>query len=111
MVTAVLGGLMNKLIVGTINALGGKAVGISGVDGALIQARVAKQELGYVGVTAKVDTTVLEALLKSGFIPVVSPISYYAVDRPSGAPPILNINGDPLAGEIAAAIKAERLIF
>ena len=111
MVTAVLGGLMNKLIVGTINALGGRAVGISGVDGALIQAKIAKEELGYVGVTAKVDATVLEALLKAGFIPVVSPISFYAVGRPAGAPPMLNINGDPLAGEIAAAIKAERLIF
>jgi len=111
MVTAVLGGLMNKIIVGTINALGGRAVGISGVDGALIQARMAKEELGYVGVTARVDTAVLESLLKSGFIPVVSPISYYAVDRPSGAPPMLNINGDPLAGEIAAALQAEKLVF
>lgn len=111
MVTAVLGGLVNKQIVGTINTLGGKAVGISGVDGALIQSSFANSELGYVGTVEKVDPTVLEALLKAGFIPVVSPISLYAYDRPADAPVMLNINGDPLAGEIAAAVGADELIF
>jgi acetylglutamate kinase len=110
-VTAVLGGLANKQIVATINSLGGRAVGISGVDGALVQSRIDNQELGYVGTTVKVDTAVLEALLKAGFIPVISPISYYAFDRPLDAPFMLNINGDPMAGEIAAAIGAEKLIF
>lgn len=111
MVTAVLCGLVNKQIVGDINTLGGRAVGISGVDGAMVQSRISNPELGYVGAVQKVDTAVLVALLSAGFIPVVSPISYYAIDRPAGAPPMLNINGDPLAGEIAAALKAERLIF
>jgi len=111
MVAAVLGGLVNKQIVGTINSLGGRAVGISGVDGALVQSNIGPKELGYVGSVKNVDPTLLEALLKAGFIPVVSPISYYAFDRPPGAPVMLNINGDPLAGEIAAAIKAEKLIF
>jgi len=111
MVTAVLGGLVNKQIVGTINTLGGKAVGISGVDGAMIQSSINNGELGYVGVVKKVEPAVLEALLKAGFIPVISPISYYAFDRPADAPPILNINGDLLAGEIAAALKAKKLIF
>ncbi len=110
-VTAVLGGLTNKQIVATINSLGGRAVGISGVDGAMVQSRIGNSELGYVSTTVKVDTAVLEALLKAGFIPVVSPISYYAFDRPSDAPLMLNINGDPLAGEIAAALDAEKLIF
>lgn len=110
-VTAVLGGLVNKQIVGTITALGGRAVGISGVDGALVQSKIGNTELGYVGSVKKVDPAVLETLLKGGFIPVVSPISYYAFDRPAGAPVMLNINGDPLAGEIAAAINAEKLIF
>lgn len=110
-VTAVLGGLANKQIVATINNLGGRAVGISGVDGMLVQARVTNPEFGYVGTSVKVDTGVLETLLKAGFIPVVSPVSYYAFDRPADAPLILNINGDPLAGEIAAAIGAEKLIF
>ena len=111
MVAAVLGGLMNKQIVGTINALGGKAVGISGVDGALIQGRVGNKELGYVGVTEKVDATVLLALLGAGFIPIIAPLISYTVDRPADAPPMLNINGDPLAGDIAAALKAEKLVF
>lgn len=111
MVTAVLGGLVNKQIVGEINALGGRAVGISGVDGAMIQSRIAGKELGYVGIVQKVDPAVLITLLDAGFIPVVSPISFYAVNRPPDAPPILNINGDPLAGEIAAVLKAEKLIF
>ena len=110
-VAAVLGGLANKQIVATINNLGGRAVGISGVDGALIQSRIANPELGYVGTTVKVDAAVLDALLKGGFIPVISPITAYTIDRPSDAPLMLNINGDPLAGEIAAALKAEKLIF
>lgn len=111
MVTAVLGGLVNKQIVGTINMLGGKAVGISGVDGAMIQSSINNGELGYVGTVRKVDPTVLTILLNAGFMPVISPISYFAFDRPSDAPLMLNINGDPLAGEIAAALKAQKLIF
>jgi len=111
MVTAVLGGLVNKEIVATINCMGGRAVGISGVDGALIQSKQRKAALGYVGEVVKVNTTLLEALLQADFIPIISPISLYAIDRPADAPGILNINGDPLAGEIAAAIKAEKLIF
>jgi acetylglutamate kinase len=111
MVTAVLGGLVNKQIVGTINTLGGKAVGISGVDGALIQSSISNKELGYVGAVKKVEPAVLTTLINAGFIPVISPISYFAFDRPADAPLMLNINGDPLAGEIAAALKAEKLIF
>jgi len=110
-VTAVLGGLANKQIVATINHLGGRAVGISGVDGAMVQSRIANPELGYVGTVVKVDTSVVDALLKAGFIPVISPITDYAFDRPADAPLMLNINGDPLAGEIAAALSAEKLIF
>ncbi|MBI2287500.1 MAG: acetylglutamate kinase [Chloroflexi bacterium] len=111
MVTAVLGGLVNKDIVATINCLGGRAVGISGVDGALVQSKLRDDEMGYVGTVVKVDTALLEALLDAGFVPIISPLSLYAVDKPSEAPGILNINGDPLAGEIAAAIGAEKLIF
>jgi len=111
MVAAVLGGLMNKQIVGTLNTLGGRAAGLSGVDGALVQGKVEKKELGYVGVTQRVETAVLEALLAAGFVPVVAPLSYYAVNRPADAPVMLNINGDPLAGDIAAALKAEKLVF
>ena len=110
-VAAVLGGLANKQIVATINNLGGRAVGISGVDGGLIQGRVANPEMGYVAQTVKVDPTVINALLQAGFIPVISPITAYTIDRPADAPLMLNINGDPMAGEIAAALGAEKLIF
>ncbi|MBI4185958.1 MAG: acetylglutamate kinase [Chloroflexi bacterium] len=110
-VAAVLGGLVNKDIVATINNLGGRAVGITGVDGGLIQGRVKKGDMGYMGAIVKVDASLLEVLLRAGYVPVVAPLSLYALDRPDDAPPMLNINGDPVAGEIAAAIGAERLIF
>jgi len=110
-VIAVLAGLANKEIVAAINSAGGQAVGISGVDGGLIQSKIKNQELGYVGTVVKVNPAPLEALLQAGYIPVVSPVSLHSFDKPDDAPPILNINGDPVAGEIAAALGAERLIF
>lgn len=111
MVTAVLGGLVNKEIVATINTLGGRAVGICGADGALIQSRLRDDNMGYVGAVVKVDVGPLKILLKAGYVPVVAPLGLYAFDRPGNAPRLLNINGDTLAGEIAAAIGAEELIF
>ena len=110
-VIAVLAGLANKEIVAAINSAGGQAVGISGVDGGLIQGKIKNQELGYVGTVVKVNPAPLEVLLQAGYIPVVSPVSLHSFDKPDDAPPILNINGDPVAGEIAAALGAERLIF
>ncbi len=110
-VISVLAGLVNKEIVATINDLGGQAMGISGVDGALIQGKIKDIELGYIGTVVKVNITPLTVLLQSGYIPVVAPVSLLALDRPEEALPILNINGDIVAGEIAAAIGAERLIF
>jgi len=108
---SVLAGLVNKEIVAAINSLGGQAVGISGVDGALIEARIKDVELGYVGRVVKVNLAPLEALLQSGYIPVVAPLGLHSGDKPDKAPQILNINADVVAGEIAAAIGAERLIF
>ncbi len=110
-VIAVLAGLVNKEIVAAINEQGGQAVGISGVDGALIQARIKNSELGYVGTVVTVNITPLKMLLQSGYIPVVAPVSLYSVDRPEEAPQIVNVNADAVAGEIAAAIGAEQLIF
>jgi acetylglutamate kinase len=110
-VISVLAGLVNKEIVAAINSLGGKAIGISGVDGAFIQGRIKDKELGYIGEVVKVNPAPLKALLKAGYIPVVAPVSLYAVDKPKKAPSMLNINADAVAGEIAAAIGAERLIF
>ncbi len=110
-VTAVLAGLVNKEIVASINSLGGQAVGISGVDGSLIQGKIKNEEMGYMGTVMKVDIALLKTLLQSGYIPVISPLSLHSFDRPDKAPQILNINGDPVAGEIAATIGAKKLIF
>jgi acetylglutamate kinase len=109
--TAVLSGLVNKEITAAINTRGGRACGISGVDGALIESRVKNPDMGYVGAVVKVNPAILEALLKAGFVPVVSPVSLYAVERPADAPLLVNVNGDPVAGDIAAALKAARLVF
>jgi acetylglutamate kinase len=109
--TAVLAGLANKEIAAEINIRGGRAVGVSGSDGALIESGVKSAEMGYVGSIARVNPGILELLLGAGYIPVVSPISLYAVDRPAGAPALVNVNGDPVAGEIAAAVGAARLVF
>jgi len=111
MVTAILGGLEIKEIVAAINANGGKAVGISGADGALIQGKIRNKDMGYVGNVVKVDQSILITLLESGFIPVVAPVSLHSFDRPPEAPLLLNINGDTIAGEIAVATGAEKLIF
>ncbi len=110
-VTAVLAGLVNKELVAAINGLGGRAIGISGVDGALIEGRVNDGKMGYVGTVARVNTALLETLLGSAFVPVIAPVGLYSVDRPASAPRMLNFNADVVAGEIAAAIGAERLIF
>jgi acetylglutamate kinase len=109
--TAVLAGLANKELVAAINNLGGRAIGICGVDGALLQVRMSNAELGYVGEVVKVDTAPLEALLQAGYVPVVATVGLHAFDRADEAPQILNINGDLAAGEIAATLGAERLIF
>jgi acetylglutamate kinase len=111
MVTAVLGGLVNKEIVAAINTRDGQAVGICGVDGSLIQGRIRNKEMGYVGNIVRVNHSLLIALLESGFVPVIAPVSLHTFDRPPAAPLLLNINGDTIAGEIAAATGAEKLIL
>ena len=110
-VIAVLAGLVNKEIVAAINDKGGQAVGVSGIDGALLEGRIKDTELGYVGTVARVNVSLLKVLLQSGYLPVVAPVGLHSVDRPDEAPQIVNINADAAAGEIAAAISAERLIF
>jgi acetylglutamate kinase len=89
--TAVLAGLVNKEITAAINLYGGRAVGISGVDGSLIESSVKDKELGYVGSARKVNTGVLETLLKAGFVPVISPISLYSLDRAGQEPGVINV--------------------
>ncbi len=108
-VVSVLVGVVNKEIVADINARGGMAIGISGVDGAFIQGRFKNKELGFVGEVARINPAPLEVLLKAGYIPVVAPIAIN--DKAEKAPRVLNINADIVAGEIAAAIGAEKLVF
>ncbi|MDD5703780.1 MAG: acetylglutamate kinase [Dehalococcoidales bacterium] len=108
---AVLSGLVNKELVAAICALGGRAAGISGVDGALLQGKIRNPELGFVGDIHKVNTAILEDLLKAGYMPVVSSISLNAFAKPGSSPLLLNVNADIAAGEIAAAVKAEKLIY
>ncbi|HET8707274.1 MAG TPA: acetylglutamate kinase [Pseudomonadales bacterium] len=111
-VEMVLGGLVNKDIVNLINQHGGKAVGLTGKDGQLIQAKKlyldkdGKQvDIGFVGDVETVNTSVIEMLVSSDFIPVIAPIGF---DRNGQA---YNINADPAAGAIAEALKAEKLIL
>lgn len=105
LVTMTLAGKVNKGLVGQIQALGGTAVGLSGVDGGLIRARQKDPDLGAVGEVTGVDRTVVDVLTSAGAIPVVAPIAL-ADDGTA-----LNLNADTAAGEIAAAIRADRLIF
>ena len=110
-VTAVLAGLVNKDIVASINSRGGRASGISGVDGALIEGKIAEPEKGYVGVAVKVNTGIIQALVQAGFVPVIAPVGLNTYERPEGTPNALNFNADIVAGEIAAALGADRLVF
>jgi len=110
-VTAVLAGLVNKELVASINNYGGQAIGISGVDGALLQGKIKNQELGFVGNLVKVNIGLLRMLLEAGYIPVVSSISLNVGRNLKDHPLLLNVNADAAAGEIAAALGAEKLIF
>lgn len=105
-VEMVLVGRVNKQIVELINLQGGSAVGLCGKDGSLIRARPHGDEvIGFVGEVSSINTRVLETLIQSGHIPVVSSV---ASDETGQA---YNINADTVAGEIAAAIGAEKLIL
>ena len=107
-VTAVLSGLVNKELVVAIQALGGRAVGLSGCDGNLLWTIMKNPELGYVGEVETVDPAPVKLLLEEGYMPVVAPISFGSVE---GRVMLLNVNGDAAAGEIAAALTADKLIF
>ncbi|AKG20670.1 acetylglutamate kinase [Calothrix sp. 336/3] len=105
-VEMVLVGRVNKEIVSLINQSGGKAVGLCGKDGNLITARPQGEEgIGFVGEVCGVNINILETLVNSGYIPVVSSV---AADETGQA---YNINADTVAGEIAAAMNAEKLIL
>jgi acetylglutamate kinase len=117
-VEMVLAGSINKQIVGFINQAGGKAVGLCGKDGNMVQARKVTRtivdpgsniekvvDLGFVGEPHKVDVTVLTQILGRELIPVLAPVATSA----DGA--TYNVNADTFAGAIAGALKAKRLLL
>ena len=105
-VEMVLVGKVNKEIVALINQAGGSAVGLCGKDANLIKARPQdRSDYGFVGEVSSVKIKILESLVSSGYIPVVSSV---AADDTGQA---YNINADTVAGEIAAALGAEKLIL
>jgi len=110
-VTAVLRGVINAGITAAINSQGGRAVGLSGIDGATLQAVVRDDDMGYVGRIVRVDTSLLRALLKDGLVPVIAPLSQRIFEGETKPPRHLNVNGDIAAGEIAVALGAARLVF
>ena len=108
---AVLTGLVNKQLVAELNGLGGRAVGLSGVDGGMIEARIADPELGLVGEVTKIDPGPVHALVAAGYIPVVASIAVSSDGDGGVQPQLLNMNADTVAGEMAAALDVERLVM
>jgi acetylglutamate kinase len=116
-VEMVLTGQVNKEVVGYINQHGGKAVGLSGKDGSLLLCRkmlqdvkredgaVEKIDIGFVGEVVKVDTAILNTLETGGFIPIIAPVGV-GIDGES-----YNVNADLVAGRVASALAAEKLIL
>jgi len=107
-VEMVLVGKINKEIVGLINHFGGKAVGLGGKDGGLLKAKPLKikgEQMGFVGDVEEVNPAVIKTLEMSSFIPVIAPVGGGDEGRS------YNINADTVAGKIASALQAEKLIL
>ncbi|MCL2066175.1 MAG: acetylglutamate kinase [Treponema sp.] len=108
-VQMVLCGRINKEIAGLIESNGGRAVGLSGIDGSMLKARLINgRELGLVGEITEVDISILNTVLDSGVIPVVSSVALGTGETEGQA---LNINADTAAAKIAAALGAEKLVL
>ena len=101
----VLAGKVNKSLVTLLQMKGGHAVGLSGMDGGMIEAKIKDERLGYVGKITKIRPQPINDLLEKNYIPVVSTV---ASDRQGN---VYNINGDTAAAYIAGALGAERLIM
>ncbi len=104
-VEMVLMGQVNTELVGFINKLGGKAVGLSGVSGDIYHCHQRSAELGFVGDIDHVNPAPILAMLDAGFIPVIAP------DGTDGQGNTYNINGDTAAGKLASALGAEKLVL
>ena len=103
-VQMVLAGKINKTLVNKLEINGGRAIGISGLDGHMIKAEMKNEELGYVGKITEVDVTPILDLIEKGYIPVVSTIGCDEMGN------VYNINADTAAAFIAGNMQAERLI-
>jgi acetylglutamate kinase len=105
----VLSGAVNKRLVNGLVTKGIPAVGLSGEDGALINAEIIDANLlGFAGRPTKVNVELLDAVMRSGNVPVISPVAYDAASTGGGA---LNVNGDDAAAALAAALGAEELLL
>ena len=104
-VQMVLAGKVNKTLVNLLEMKGGQAVGLSGMDGRLIEAKIKNEALGYVGEITNVNIKPVTDLLEKGYIPVISTVG---CDDEGNT---YNINGDTAAAHIAGALEAERLIM
>ena len=105
-VQMVLAGKTNKDLVGLIGQLGGKAVGLCGIDGCMIQAKKLEGDYGYVGDIVEVNPAPVIDMLEKGYIPVVSTVAQGIDDETN-----YNINADTAASKLAAAMGAEKLIL
>ncbi len=105
-VQQVLCGRVNKNLVATLNRLGGRALGLCGLDGALFQARLLDERFGLVGEITKVDPTPVNDALDNNYIPVVSTVALGTDAETS-----YNINADTAAAKLAVALGAEKLIL
>ena len=103
-VQMVLAGKVNKSLAADLSALGGRAVGLCGIDGGLIKVHQKNEKLGHVGEIDEINTKILDDLLDGGFIPVISSIG----NDDEGNP--YNINADTAAAKIAAALHAESMV-
>ena len=100
----VLAGKINKMLVNLIELKGGSAIGLSGLDGHMLEAKIKKPELGYVGQITNVNVKPILDVIDKGYIPVVSTVGY------DGAGNLYNINADTAAARIAGELGAESLI-
>lgn len=108
-VVAVLAGLVNKQLVASLEALGVRAVGLSGADGGMLRAEVIAEELGFVGAITGVEAAPLVRVMLAAGIPVIAPIGI-ACHEDSLTSQLLNVNADTAAGAIAAVLRPSRLV-
>ena len=109
--TAVLAGLVNKVLVASVEGQGGRVVGLSGVDGGIVQAVASDPDLGYVGKVTEIDPGPLNVLMDAGYLPVLSPIAAQQRSETENWKGMLNVNADTVAGGVALAFNALRLVF